>query len=778
MIRTSGSSICLDLSGPWSFAYSLEPPPVELRSSVELRRAGYQTYPCTVPGNFELDLQAAGIIGEPFYGMNIAALRPFERAHVWYFRRFRAEERPDYNAELVFEGLDCFADIYLNGERIGSGDNMLIAQRFPVDGLLRGENELFIHIRPALEEARQYDYPPSLSALGANYESLYVRKAPHMYGWDIMPRALSAGLWRPVSLRFRPAERLEDVYLETLSLGEDRRVARLTLHYQARIAGDAQDTYEIQLTGRCGTSAFSERRRMLFQAGAFSFNLEEPALWWPRGRGEPNLYHCRVVLLKNGQELDHLEFHHGIRTVALDRTSITDHTGKGEFCFRVNGERVFILGTNWVPVDAFHSRDVSRIPRIIALAEDIGCNMFRCWGGNVYEDDLFFELCDQKGFMVWQDFAMACAVYPQDRVFCERIEREARQVVRRLRQHPCLVLWSGDNECDLAYSWGGRRRDPNTNVLTRQVLPHVLREEDPSRPYLPSSPYIDPTAFEAGETYLPENHLWGPRDYYKSDFYKGSICHFASEIGYHGCPAPNSIRKFISPEKVWPYAHNEEWLLHATSPVPGVDLYDYRIELMAKQVRELFGQVPETLEDFAFASQASQAEALKFFIEFFRSSKWRRTGLIWWNLIDGWPQFSDAVVDYYFQRKLAYSFIQRAQAPLYLLLKEPENWSLALVACNDRREDASLEYSVQDIDTGRVLAAGKAVARADSVTPLGQIPYSMGEKRFYVIEWQSALGNGKSHYLAGTPPFELARYRYWLEKAGLLSPEWLMESGF
>ena len=763
---------CLDLGGEWSFAYSMEPATTEFRSAEELERAGLKSYPCTVPGNFELDLQRAGIIAEPFYGMNIAALRPFEHAHVWYFRRFQAEEQPGHNAELAFGGLDCFADVYLSREQIGSCDNMLIEHRFPVDGLLRGDNELFIHVRPALEEAGKYDYPASLSALGANYESLYVRKAPHMYGWDIMPRALSAGLWRPVKLRFRPVERLESVYLETLSISGDHRAARLTLHYQAKITGNAQDAYEIRLDGRCGTSAFSERRRMLFQAGAFSFSLEKPALWWPRGRGVANLYLCRVTLLKNGQELDSFEFNHGIRTVALDRTSITDPTGKGEFCFRINGERTFILGTNWVPVDAFHSRDASRIPRIIALAEDIGCNMFRCWGGNVYEDDLFFELCDQKGFMVWQDFALACAIYPQDRAFCTRLEHEARQVVRRLRQHASPVLWSGDNECDMAYSWGGRRRDPNTNVLTRQVLPQVLREEDPTRSYLPSSPYVDPAAFEAGETFLPENHLWGPRDYYKSDFYKGSLCHFASEIGYHGCPAPASIRQFISPGKVWPYAQNEEWLLHATSPVPGVNLYDYRIDLMAKQVRELFGQVPETLEDFAFASQASQAEALKFFIELFRSSKWRRTGLIWWNLIDGWPQFSDAVVDYYFQRKLAYSFIKRAQAPLYLLLKEPENWGLALAACNDGREDIPLEYSVQDVDTGEILASGQTVTAAPDqvgggVTALGQIPFSMGEKRFYLLEWQSALGGGKSHYLAGNPPFELARYRGWLEKAGL-----------
>ncbi len=132
----------------------------------------------------------------------------------------------------------------------------------------------------------------------------------------------------------------------------------------------------------------------------------------------------------------------------------------------------------------------------------------------------------------------------------------------------------------------------------------MLRDEDPTRPYLPSSPYVDPEAFQAGDHLLPENHLWGPRDYFKSDFYKNSLCHFASEIGYHGCPAPSSMRRFISPDKVWPYQDNEEWLLHSTSPVPGVNIWDYRVELMAKQVRELFGAIPDNLEEFALASQA------------------------------------------------------------------------------------------------------------------------------------------------------------------------------
>jgi len=156
----------------------------------------------------------------------------------------------------------------------------------------------------------------------------------------------------------------------------------------------------------------------------------------------------------------------------------------------------------------------------------------------------------------------------------------------------------------------------------------------------------------------------------------------------------------------------------------------------------------------------------------------RRSGIIWWNLMDGWPQFSDAVVDYYFSRKLAYSFIKRSQEPLCLVLQEPQNWRQALVACSDPRCDLPLEYTVRDVDSGELLIQGRGVARADAVTVLGQIPFSMGARRFYLLAWQSDFGPGRNHYLAGNPPFELAQYRGWLEKAGMLDKEWLEQGGF
>ncbi len=220
----------IDLTGDWQFAWTEDAPP-EAATSQDLDAAGLELRPCRVPGNLELDLQATGLIDDPFVGMAMADLRHLERAHVWYVRRFSLNQRLEGRAELCFEGLDCCAEIYLNGALVGSGDNMLVPQVFDVDAALAEENELLVHIRPAVDEAAT-DLPASMCRARCNYDGLYVRKAPHMYGWDIMPRAVSAGIWRPVTLRFRPQEHLETAYLQTRELSPDGDWADLAWHYR------------------------------------------------------------------------------------------------------------------------------------------------------------------------------------------------------------------------------------------------------------------------------------------------------------------------------------------------------------------------------------------------------------------------------------------------------------------------------------------------------------------------------------------------------------------
>ena len=253
----------------------------------------------------------------------------------------------------------------------------------------------------------------------------------------------------------------------------------------------------------------------------------------------------------------------------------------GQFMFKVNGVPILVKGSNWVPADAFHSRDAGRYEKILALFVDLKCNFLRSWGGNVYEDDAFFNICDRNGIMVWQDFAMADAVYPITDDFLDLIRQEAVSVVSKLRNHPSLALWAGDNEVDGAYLFHGL--DPAHNKINREVLPQVVFRCDPYRPYLPSSPYISPEVAATGNHQLmPEEHLWGPRDYFKSTYYTEHTAQFVSEIGYHGCPAFPPSSASSTPEHLWPWQNNPQWILHSTA-LGGRSL---RIErVMANQVQ-------------------------------------------------------------------------------------------------------------------------------------------------------------------------------------------------
>ena len=496
------------------------------------------------------------------------------------------------------------------------------------------------------------------------------------------------------------------------------------------------------------------------------------------------MYNITVELLKGDSVVDVYSTRLGIRSVELIRSSITNQEGNGEFCFIINEEKVFVNGTNWVPLDAFHSQDVKRLKQGLELLSDLNCNMVRCWGGNVYEDHAFFDYCDENGIMVWQDFSMACAIYPQDDAFAEKIYDEAQKVIKKLRQHPSLTVWTGDNECDLVYADWEFRKDPNQNRLTREVLPRVLAEHDPTRPYLPSSPYIDECAFaNGGSVNLPENHMWGARSYYKSGFYKNSTAHFASEQGYPGSPSTESLKKFLSPEKIWPY-QSDEWIIHGASPESAPDAeygnttpFYFRTGVMAKEIGELFGDIPNELVPFAVASQIVQAEAVKFFIETYRIGKWRRTGIMWWNILDGWPQISDAVVDYYFCRKQAYYAIKMSQQTICLMFGEMGDWGMNLHGVNDTKEEVKVRYRVRNLfEDGNVVLEGTATISPDSSQGINFLPFSAAKQAFLLIEWENDDIKGRNYYLAGNPKFDINNTISKFIESGLFQAEGFEEN--
>ena len=740
--------------------------------------ADWPTIPATVPGNVELDLLAARLIQEPSRGHHIYDLRPYEAYEWWYSRRFSSPQlNAGQRAELVFEGLDCYGTVWLNGKLLGHTDNMLIAHRFDATEHLRAgeENELTVRIASAVLEGRRFQSVPGEFAFGTNWESLHTRKAPHGYGWDILPRLVSAGLWREVRVDVLDPNRFRAVYWTTLSVDAARRSAKLLLDWDFVTGRSDSASLRLRTTlERNGATAHRSEQVALGTHGRSLIELKDADLWWPRGCGEPALYHASLELL--GADGQVLATHHtqiGVRTVELRKTDITTADDPGEFVFVVNGEKVFIKGTNWVPLDALHSRDPQHLPSACAMLADLNCNMVRCWGGNVYEDQAFFDFCDAHGILVWQDFALACALYPQDGQFAAKLRVEAEAVVTKLRNHPSLALWAGNNEIDECFSWAGTGLDPNSDRLSREVLPDVIRRLDPLRPYLPSSPYRSPELVRRGNNWElePEQHLWGPRDDFKGPFYTKSLAHFVSEIGYHGCPNRRSLEEFLDPEFLWPWQNNDQWLTHAVRPHPEQTSYNYRIPLMSKQIAVLFKRVPEELNDYIVASQITQAEALKFFIELWRAGKWRRTGMLWWNLRDGWPVISDAIVDYYGRKKLAYEYVKRVQADVCAMVAQASPPATVaghpLVIVNDTLKPVSAQVTVKDADSEKVLFGGKFEVARNGKAVLGTIA-APARPAMWLLEWAVSGGPPqRNHYLAGPRPFSLAQYKGWLEKLGL-----------
>lgn len=762
------------LNGAWQLYYRRESKDMPATLD-EVKRQGWPGIEAVVPGNVELDLVRAGIEQDPFVGTHLYDFRKYEYYQWWFERSF---ELPSFDAggkQLVlrFHGLDTFGTIWVNGREAGRTDNMLIAHELDITAYaLPGQtNHIAVRIASPLNAVRDKPYPAQVYGSEHGDELVWLRKPPSAFGWDIAPRLVSAGMWRDVELELRDVCRITEAYYATQWVRND--VAQLVVRYRFAAEADDLDGFSVRLTGRCGAFTLDKEAKCKFVSDGFTVQVPSPRLWWPRGYGDAALYEVTLELLRDGQVVDRRSERIGIRTVELETKYAEGDAG--EFRFKVNGVPVQVKGTNWVPLDALHSRDRDRLAGAHALLTDLHCNMARCWGGNVYEDHAFFELCDEAGVMVWQDFALACAAYPQNDEFADMLEREASSVVVKLRNHPSIVVWAGDNEIDQMYShWGYTLPHARLNRLNREVLPRTVGSHDPYRHYIPSSPYIP--EHMSGDLTVPEQHNWGPRDYYKGDFYKHTTAHFISEIGYHGCPAVSSIKRFISPERLWPYANNDEWDTHNTENIRRGRRGYNRNELMGDQVKILFGEVPAALDRFALASQISQAEAKKFFIEMVRLKKWRRTGVIWWNLLDAWPQFSDAVVDYYFTKKLAYHYIKRVQRPVCLMMGELERWHHPVVLANDSRRPATVTYRVEDGETGETLLAGTAFCEAGGNVQVGAIKAWEGAQKLYLLHWDDAGEQGANHYISGYVPFELARYERWLSKIAALPEPFASEA--
>ena len=732
----------------------------------------------TVPGNIEIDLMREGVIPDIYFGTGSYETQKFENLHLYYFTEFDYKKKDGYDAELVFNGIDTAAEIYINGNLFGFVENMLHPHRFSLSGFEDGKYEVLVHIIPATIYARRFEVPAMCFGLAYNQDAIQLRKPGYMFGWDIMPRIVSGGLWRTVEINYLPKARICDPYTYTQSISADHSTATIITTLKVETDEDFITDYRVIIEGKCKDSSFRTERLLYNASSRFETVISDPELWWPKNYGEQNMYDVTITLLFKGEVCDTVSYKLGVRYLWLKRTSRSGD--KGDFCFIVNDKKIFVMGTNWVPCDALPSRHDYYTLRNLEMANDLGCNMIRCWGGNAYPSELFYNYCDEHGILIWQDFSLACGHYPDDDRIVDLVKREVREVVKEKRQHPALAVWAGDNECDVFVVpyWEEHKGDdqppsfldPNLNKLTRETIKRELRNYDATRPYLPSSPYLDDEVYRNG---MPaEDHLWGPRDFFKGDFYLHPECHFASEIGYHGCPSPDSIKKFI-PEESLPKKHineiceNPDWLIHAAGMVPVKENnpYAYRLPLMISHVERIFGTTDVSLYDFAKMSQISQAEAKKYFIESFRVEKWRKTGILWWNVADGWPQISDAIVDWYGTKKLAYSYIKRSQQPLCLICKEPENEKIEVIATNETREVKSGSFKVTDLSDNTLIYEGEFSVEPDGKTVVAILP----ERRFgfYLIEWKTPTLYGKNHFVCNIGEgWSFDKYCKCMKKAG------------
>ena len=712
----------------WNLSFAKQPRvyadnPEDFRKLPEIK-----TIQATVPGNAEIDLLNAKLIKDPMVGDNVFELRKYESYQWMYSRTFPTPKLEDgQRAILNLQGVDTLADVYVNNRLVGRPENMFIEHKFDITDYLSkiGTNTIDIIIRSAPIESKKYN-PVFGGGRDTRSEYMHVRKAASGYGWDIHPRLVTAGLWRDVSLDIENQTRIVDTHFYTNSVNPKDAKASATIDVKIDAPYDQIDNLTLSATiSKDGKILYSTKELFFTYSNAVKFNVNGVELWWPRGYGNSTLYNlCVEILDKSGRTIARQNKRIGFRTVTLDFKELELPDGqykgfgngnlsaanlkdkvKGEFKFYVNNTPIFMKGTNWVPLDASHSRDAKHVKNALQMIADLNCNMIRCWGGNVYEDSEFFDLCDEYGVMIWQDFAMGCSVYPQDAEFIKKIEEEVNSVVLKLRSHPCLALWAGNNENDQAYSWRARefKINPSHDRISRFTIPNAIMEYDWSRPYLPSSPYLSEITIKEPNKYAaPEVHLWGPRGYYKDTFYKDSLAIFVSEIGYHGCPNRESLEKMMTKDFVYPWTKdgkwNKQWQAKATMSFPNTHVEENRNNLMTKQVKILFGEVPQDLDEFVFASQAVQAEAKKYFIELWRTQKFEpKTGILWWNLRDAWPILSDAIVDYYGSKKLAYYFIKRVQEDVCVMIND----DFEIVVANDTMKPVKGSVVVRDIQTSK-----------------------------------------------------------------------------
>lgn len=731
-----GERKTVSLNGQWQLAWrELKETPKQDPQLSDME--GLKNIPVAVPGGVEIALMEAGLLDDPRDSDKGHLCKELETREWWYTTEF---DTPNCTvSEIAFDGIDTTAWIFLNGESIGAVNNMFMKHVLPVSLKDKGQkNQLAVCIRPAIIDARAHEIEPACYNLEIEPDTVWIRKAAHTFAWDIFPRLVTAGLWRGVSLvEQKPKVHVGDMYWATVKVDTSSKTATVLCDWNIEADLLKWDGLKVRARFLDGDTVVHENIEETYGShGRMMLSLEDVNYWWPRHYGDPFLYTVEFAVLdKKDKEVAVKRESFGIRTVELVRDAMSTIAKPGKFEFIVNGIKVYAMGANWIPLDAIHGRDTEQLEQNCQHVWDLNCNMIRSWGGGVYEDDAFFDWCDSHGIMVWQDFMLACAIYPQCDEFAARIIPEAEQVVHKFRNRASLALWSGNNEIDNVHVWQSLGFDPNKERISRIILPEILRRLDPLREWLPSCPYQTPEVVAERDSFdrfeiMSEVHLWRGTPYFKDDFYATKPAAFVSEVGYGALRQDN------------PHLANYKWAY--------------------KRINYLFQDIPEDIEAAVLASQIVQAEGIKFWVEHWRGRQPQTGGVLWWSLRDGWPRTGGAVVDYYHKRKLAFAYISRAQRDLLVMMGESHYDKHAIKAINNSHETRKGSAIISSIESGKTIAEVDFTLKPNDCLDIGSIPV-VTKPDMWLIRIQDDHGEAINHYKAGPRFVPFEQYQGWID---------------
>lgn len=658
-----------------------------------------------VPGDVHLDLMRAGLLQEPATGLNVLAARWVEETYWAYRREFdlpSGADGPAVRAWLVFDGLDLVADIFLNDKKVGRHHNSMYPCRVDVTGLLRtGKNVLAVHIESGLYDAADKNNADYEHDMGSRlHKRHWLRKPQSAAEWDWSPRLLNVGIYKPVRLEWSRDQARLDQVVPLVSL--DEKLTTGSVRVRAMVEGLSDQTVQGDLEVELVGTGIKSTNRIEIKSGLqpieATFTIQNPRLWNPVGHGAQHRYELKATIRVSGNVIGTRTQKIGFRHVRINQDK---HPVEGQyFNVEVNGRKVFCKGGNFVPSDLILARCTrQRYEALIDRALEANFNFLRIWGGGLYESDDFYELCDERGILVWQDFVFACSKYPLDQLeFFNDVKREVTHNIRRLAGRPSLIIWSGNNEMEeAAWFWGYDKKGkvlPDYHFF-HLTLPQILRQEDPDRYYQPSSPWSEDGSSPRSDL-VGDQHPWF-LGFFDNDVrkYRSKVCRFANEGGSLG---PTALPTMLAclPEGQQ-HVGSFAWQIHDnsidswTEPSPANELFEFHIGKRAYDM---------TVEQFTYWGGLLQGEGLREYCETFRRKAWDCGAAVFWMYNDVWPAVrSWTIIDYYLRRTPAFWAVKRALAPIALALAE-EGEEIVIIGMNDTLEPVrgELRFGVFSID--------------------------------------------------------------------------------